>query len=126
MTKERAIEILTHLSTCEACGELDPDVCTNCTKTNCWVTSKEIVSAYKFAIDNLTKSDDSEETTMNNEPFIPAMTVEQLIKELEQYPKDMPVSIGCDVFSPIEFKLTTWEHTNYPYDKPPFDYLRLD
>lgn len=45
------------------------------------------------------------------------MTVEELIKNLEKFPKDMEVmdSGYMDIESVYE---GTWIHTNYPYDKP--------
>lgn len=45
------------------------------------------------------------------------MTVEELIKELEKFPKDMEVmdSGYMDIENIYE---GTWSHTNYPYDIP--------
>ena len=45
------------------------------------------------------------------------MTVEELIKELEKFPKNMEVmdAMYYDIESVYE---GTWTHTNYPYDKP--------
>ena len=45
------------------------------------------------------------------------MNVEELIAELSKFPGDMHV---CDVcYIEIEgVAEKTWEHTNYPYDKP--------
>lgn len=45
------------------------------------------------------------------------MTVEELIRSLENFPKDMEVmdSGYMEIESVCE---GTWIHTNYPYDKP--------
>lgn len=45
------------------------------------------------------------------------MSVEELIKELEKFPKDMEVmdSGYMGIESVYE---GTWTHANYPYDKP--------
>lgn len=45
------------------------------------------------------------------------MTVEELIKNLDKFPKDMEVmdSGYMDIESVYE---GTWTDTNYPYDKP--------
>lgn len=45
------------------------------------------------------------------------MTVEELIKELEKFPKDMEVmdTAYYDIESVYE---GTWTDTNYPYNKP--------
>ena len=45
------------------------------------------------------------------------MTVGELIKELENFPKDMEVMDAnyMEIESVYE---ETWTHTNYPYNKP--------
>ena len=61
------------------------------------------------------------------------MTVKQLIEKLNEFPMDMPVAtIG--LISPydrddpnfITVNIQTWEHNNYPYNKPSFDYVNLE
>lgn len=61
------------------------------------------------------------------------MTVKQLIEELQKFPEDMPVTILNDISwvtknDPhyLQVKQTTWEHTNYPYDKPDFHYINIE
>lgn len=59
------------------------------------------------------------------------MTVGELIEELKKYPEDMPVACCGDIYYPpekctIEVSQRTWEHTNYPYNKPDFDYINLE
>lgn len=61
------------------------------------------------------------------------MTVKQLIKKLEEFPEDMPVATTHsinpeDIDNPnfIEVSICTWEHDNYPYNKPNFDYVNLE
>jgi len=60
------------------------------------------------------------------------MTVEQLINELKKYPKDMPVAIMYDINpsdikdpNSIEVSKYIWVDSNYPYDRPDFDYINL-
>ena len=60
------------------------------------------------------------------------MTVKQLKQKLDKFPDDMPVTTmndisWCDIDNPdfIEVTKCTWEHTNYPYDKPDFEYVNL-
>lgn len=45
------------------------------------------------------------------------MTVRELIKELDKFPKDMEVMDAnyMEIESVYE---ETWTHTNYPYNKP--------
>lgn len=45
------------------------------------------------------------------------MTVEQVIAELSKYPKDWEVYDGNWELVEKVYQ-ETWEHTNYPYDKP--------
>lgn len=61
------------------------------------------------------------------------MTVLQLIKELQKWPPNMPVTIMNDInpsdiedSNYIKLKQCTWVHSNYPYDKPDFEYLNLE
>ena len=61
------------------------------------------------------------------------MTVEQLINELKKYPKDMPIAIMYDINpndikDPNSIKVSkhTWADSNYPYNKPDFDYINLE
>jgi hypothetical protein len=61
------------------------------------------------------------------------MTVQQLIDELQKYPKDMPVAIMCninpsDIKDPNFIKVSkhTWVDSNYHYNKPDFDYINLE
>ena len=61
------------------------------------------------------------------------MTVKQLIEELQKYPPDMPVATVYDINPEdikdphwIKLKICTWVHSNYPYNKPDFEYLNLE
>lgn len=45
------------------------------------------------------------------------MTVKELINELQKYPEDMEVMDACYIDIEKVYE-GTWEHTNYPYDKP--------
>lgn len=61
------------------------------------------------------------------------MRVKQLIDKLREFPENMPVATShlinpCDIDNPnfIEVNICTWEHSNYPYDKPSFDYVNLE
>ena len=61
------------------------------------------------------------------------MTVNQLIEKLKQFPTDMPVTIYHDIDwrnkyadDTIAAEICTWIHSNYPYDKPDFDYVNLE
>lgn len=49
-------------------------------------------------------------------------TVQDLIDELKKYPLDMEVR-DYDFEIIEEVKIKTWQHTNYPYDKPNKDYV---
>lgn len=45
------------------------------------------------------------------------MTVKELIEKLQEFPEDMEVVDM--IFEDIETVCEkTWQHTNYPYDKP--------
>lgn len=61
------------------------------------------------------------------------MTVAQLIEELKKWPQDMPIATMQDIgpsaaLDPHWIKVSkkTWMHSNWPYDKPDFDYVDLE
>lgn len=61
------------------------------------------------------------------------MTVQQLINELQKYPKDMPITIyddinweNKDISDIIQVQKRVWTNSNYPYDKPDFLYINLE
>lgn len=61
------------------------------------------------------------------------MKVKELIDKLLEFPQDMPVATFHvikpeDIDNPdwIKVNICTWEHQNYPYDKPSFDYVNLE
>ena len=61
------------------------------------------------------------------------MRVKELINKLQEFPQDMPVATfhdinPSDIDNPdfIEVKIYTLEHSNFPYDKPSFDYVNLE
>ena len=61
------------------------------------------------------------------------MRVKELINKLQEFPQDMPVATfhdinPSDIDNPdfIEVKIYTVEHSNFPYDKPSFDYVNLE
>ena len=58
--------------------------------------------------------------------FEPKMTVKDLIEKLKQFPPDMPVATGYDVFEEVYVSIKTWTHTNYPYDKPDFHFVSIE
>ena len=45
------------------------------------------------------------------------MTVKELIYKLKQFPEDLEV-MDINYMDIEKVYETTWEHTNYPYDKP--------
>lgn len=60
------------------------------------------------------------------------MRVKELIDRLLEFPQDMPVAIIYDINPEdiddpnwINVNIWTWEHNNYPYNKPSFDYVNL-
>lgn len=53
-------------------------------------------------------------------------TVQSLIDKLERYPLNMPVAIYHEPFDEIEVQVATMTDSNYPYDRPDFDYLNLE
>ena len=61
------------------------------------------------------------------------MTVKQLIEKLKEFPENMPVATLNDINPEdiddpewIKISIVTWTHSNYPYDKPDFDYVNLE
>ena len=61
------------------------------------------------------------------------MTVQQLIEELQKQPQDIPIAImyginPSDIKDPNSIKVSkcTWIDSNWPYDKPDFDYINLE
>ena len=61
------------------------------------------------------------------------MRVKELINKLQEFPEDMPVATinvidPGDIDDPnfIKVNVYTWEHSNYPYNKPSFDYVNLE
>ncbi len=59
------------------------------------------------------------------------MTVSELIEELKKYPQDMPVACYGDIYYPpeeykIEISQKTWVDSNYPWDRPDFEYINLE
>lgn len=61
------------------------------------------------------------------------MTVKQLIEELQKWPQDMPVATMYDINpgdikNPNYIKITkcTWVDSNYPWNRPDFDYINLE
>ena len=61
------------------------------------------------------------------------MTVGELIEELRKWPEDMPVGVWGDLVYPpehpsnlLKVEKRTWIHSNYPYDKPDFDYVNIE
>lgn len=58
--------------------------------------------------------------------FEPKMTVKDMIEKLKQFPEDMSIAVGYDVFDEIRIYIKTWSHTNYPYDRPDFQYVCIE
>ena len=58
--------------------------------------------------------------------FEPKMTVKDLIDKLKQFPPDMLVATGYDVFEEVYVSIKTWTHTNYPYDLDDFDFVSIE
>lgn len=59
------------------------------------------------------------------------MTVGELIEELKKYPQDIPVACCMDMYyppedHPIEITQRTWVDSNYPWDRPDFEYINLE
>lgn len=61
------------------------------------------------------------------------MTVGELMEELKKYPEEMPVAVdGCIYYPPewgenkIEISKRTWVDSNYPWNRPDFEYINLE
>lgn len=59
------------------------------------------------------------------------MTIEELIKELKKWPQNMPVACYGEIDYPpenykVDISKRTWIHTNYPWNKPEFEYINLE
>lgn len=61
------------------------------------------------------------------------MTVGELIKELEKYPEDMPVTVDMNIMYPpeagynkLEVSQRTWVDSNYPWNRPDFEYINIE
>lgn len=61
------------------------------------------------------------------------MTVGELIEELKKYPEDMPVAVYGNIYYPpeseynkLEISKRTWVDSNYPWDRPDFEYINLE
>ena len=61
------------------------------------------------------------------------MVVRELIEELEKYPQDMPVAVGTNIMYPpeadynrLEVSQKTWVDSNYPWNKPDFEYINIE
>ena len=61
------------------------------------------------------------------------MTVKQLIEKLQELPPDDYIASYDDITwtskdNPGDIKIVkhTWIHSNYPYDKPDFEYWNLE
>ena len=61
------------------------------------------------------------------------MTVKQLIEKLKEFPENMPIATFNDINPEdiddpewIKVSIATWVHSNYPYNKPDFDYVNLE
>lgn len=61
------------------------------------------------------------------------MIVRELIEELKKYPQDMPVAVGTNIMYPpesdynkIKVSLRVWVDSNYPWNKPDFEYINIE
>ena len=59
------------------------------------------------------------------------MTIKELIEELQKYPQDMPIACCGDIYYPpenykIEISQRTWVDSNYPWNRPDFEYINLE
>lgn len=61
------------------------------------------------------------------------MTVGELIEKLKQFPLDMPVACDGNIYYPpdngyydIEISQRTWVDSNYPYNRPDFEYINIE
>lgn len=60
------------------------------------------------------------------------MKVIELIEKLKEFPQDMPVAVFGEINwiekddpDAFEVSIRTWTHTNYPYNKPDFNYVDI-
>lgn len=61
------------------------------------------------------------------------MIVRELIEELKKYPQDMPVAVGTNIMYPpesdynkIKVSQRVWVDSNYPWNKPDFEYINIE
>lgn len=61
------------------------------------------------------------------------MTVRELIEELKKYPQDMPVTVDMSIMWPpeavnnkLEVSQRTWVDSNYPWNRPDFEYINIE
>ena len=61
------------------------------------------------------------------------MTVRELIEELEKCPQDMPVTVDMNIMWPpeadcnkLEVSRRTWVDSNYPWNRPDFEYINIE
>jgi len=61
------------------------------------------------------------------------MTVGELIEKLKQFPLDMPVACDGNIYYPpdsgyydIEVSQRTWVDSNYPWNRPDFEYINIE
>lgn len=61
------------------------------------------------------------------------MKVSELIEELKKYPLDMPVSVDSSIMYPpeadynkLEVSQRTWYDSNYPWNRPEFEYINIE
>ena len=61
------------------------------------------------------------------------MTVRELIDELKKCPQDMPVAVDMNImwtpeadYNKLEISQRTWVDTNYPWNRPDFDYINIE
>ena len=57
------------------------------------------------------------------------MTNKKLQEILKQYPDDMLVGTYCTDnpdSETVDVSIRTWIHTNYPYDKPDYEYIYIE
>ncbi len=61
------------------------------------------------------------------------MTVGELIEELKKCPQDMPVTVDMNIMWPpeadynkLEVSQRTWVDSNYPWNRPDFEYINIE
>lgn len=61
------------------------------------------------------------------------MTVGELIEELKKCPQDMPVAVYRNIMWPpeadynkLEVSQRTWVDSNYPWNRPDFEYVNIE